>query len=58
MISYEDKIKLEIVKNYNPSELRIILMFLEAEMFYDGFGQPYTRGYFRDTVNRFGAKND
>lgn len=58
MISYEDKIKLEIVKNYNPRELRVILMFLEAEMFYDGFGQPYTREYFRNAIDRFGAKND
>lgn len=58
MISYEDKIKLEIVKTYSPTELKTILMFLEAEMFYDGLGQPYTRRCFRDTVNRFGAKND
>lgn len=58
MISYEDKIKLEIVKNYDPCELQTILMFLEAELFYDKLGRPYNRGYFRNAFNRLGAKND
>lgn len=60
MINYMNEAteKLEIVENYSPRELRIILMFLESGMFYDRFGQPYTRGYFRDSINRFGAKND
>lgn len=58
MISHEDKIKLKIVEDYNPHELRIILMFLEAELFYDELGRPYNRGYFRNAFNRFGAKND
>lgn len=58
MISHEDKIKLKIVEDYNPRELRIILMFLEAELFYDELGRPYTRGYFRNDFNRFGAKDD
>ena len=56
--TYEDKMKLEIVKNYNPRELRIILMFLEAEMLYDELGRPYTREYFRNAIDRLGAKND
>lgn len=58
MISYEDKIKLEIVKNYNPCELQAILMFLETEMFYDKLGRPYNRGYFKNAFNELGAKND
>lgn len=58
MINYEDKEKLKIVKTYSPIELKIILMFLEAEMFYDRLGQPYTRECFKNAANRFGAKND
>ena len=60
MINYMNEAteKLEIVENYSPRELRLILMFLESEMFYDRLGQPYTRGYFRDAINRSGAKND
>ena len=58
MISHEDRIKLEIVEDYDPSELRLILMFLEAELFYDELGRPYTREYFKNALDRFGAKND
>lgn len=58
MISYEDKVKLEIVKNYSSGELRTIIMFLEGEMLCDSLGRPYTHEYFRNVVNRFGAKND
>lgn len=58
MTSYEDKIKLEIVKTYSPIELKTIIMFLEAEMFYDELGQPYTRGYFINVIDRLEAKND
>lgn len=60
MINYENEAieKLEIVENYSPLELKIIIEFLEAEMFCDGLGQPYTRGYFKDAINRLGAKND
>ena len=58
MIDYEDEVKLEFVKNYSSGELRTIIMFLEEGMFYDRFGRPYTREYFRNVVNRFGAKND
>lgn len=60
MINYMNEVteKLEIVENYSPLELKTIIALLEAEMFYDRFGQPYTRGYFRDAINRFGAKND
>lgn len=58
MISYEDEVKLEIVENYSPCELKTVIMFLESEMFYDRFGRPYTREYFRNVINRSGAKND
>ena len=58
MINYEDKVKLEIVKNYSSGKLRAIIMFLEAEMFCDLLGRPYTREYFRNAIDRLGAKND
>lgn len=58
MIDYEDKVKLEIVKNYSSGELRAIIMFLEGGMLCDLVGHPYTHEYFRGIVNRFGAKND
>lgn len=58
MTSYEDEVKLEIVENYSPCELKAVIMFLESEMFYDRFGRPYTRECFRNVINRSGAKND
>lgn len=42
-ISVEDEDKLEIVKDYKPRELDIILHFLECGMFYDELGRPYSR---------------
>lgn len=47
MINYEDKRKLEIVKDYTPSELMTIIVFLEGGMFFDRFGRPYTREYIK-----------
>ena len=46
LITTEDEVKLEIVKDYNPRELRLILDFLECGMFCDYNGQPYTRDHF------------
>ena len=47
MINYEDKEKLKIVKDYTPSELMTIIVFLEGGMFFDRFGRPYTREYIK-----------
>lgn len=60
MINYMNEAteKLEIVENYSPLELKTIIALLEAEMFYDRLGQPYTREYFRNVINRSGVKND
>ena len=60
MINYMNEAteKLEIVENYSPYELKTVIMFLESEMFYDRFGRPYTREYFRNVISRSGAKND
>ena len=60
MINYMNEAteKLEIVENYSPLELKTIIELLEAEMFYDRFGRPYTREFFRNIINRSGAKND
>ena len=60
MINYTKEAieKLEIVENYSPCELKAVIMFLESEMFYDKLGRPYIHEYFRDAINRFGAKND
>lgn len=56
-ISVEDEDKLEIVKDYSPRELRLILMFFEDGMFCDRNGQPYTRTYLRELRDRFGVNN-
>lgn len=56
-ISVEDEDKLEIVKDYSPRELRIILKFLEDGMFCDRNGRPYDRTYFRGLIDRFGVNN-
>lgn len=52
MINYEDKEKLKIVKDYTPSELMTIIVFLEGGIFCDRFGQPYTREYIRKIAER------
>lgn len=54
-ISVEDEDKLEIVKDYNPRELRILIRFYEDGMFCDENGQPYTREYMKDRIYKFGA---
>ena len=56
-ISVEDENKLEIVKDYSPIELRILIRFYEAGMFYDRYGQPYTREYMKNLIDRFGVNN-
>jgi len=56
-ISVEDENKLEIVKDFSPRELRIVLRFYKDGMFYDGNGQPYTREHMMDIINRFGVSN-
>lgn len=56
-INVEDEDKLEIVKDYSPRELRILIHFYEGGMFYDKNGQPYTRGYMTDLIDRFGVNN-
>ena len=52
-ISVEDKRKLDIVKNYKPRELRLILDFLEGGLFCDSVGQPYTPTYLKKCANRY-----
>lgn len=52
MINYEDKEKLKIVKDYTPSELMTIIVFLEGGIFRDRFGQEYTREYIRKIAGR------
>lgn len=52
MINYEDKEKLKIVKDYTPSELMTIIVFLEGGIFCDRFGQEYTREYIRKIAER------
>lgn len=52
MINYKDKEKLKIVKDYTPSELMTIIVFLEGGMFCDRFGRPYTREYIRKIAGR------
>ena len=52
-ISVEDEAKLEIVKDYKPRELRIILHFLECGMFYDALGRPYSRYDLNGLYERF-----
>ena len=56
-ISVEDRDKIETVKNYSPLELRIIIDFLEAGMFYDRLGQPYNPEYIKSLINKFGVQN-
>lgn len=51
-ISVEDEDKLEIVKDYKPRELDIILHFLECGMFYDALGQPYSRNALNELYER------
>ena len=38
----DDILKLETVKDYTPSELMTIIVFLESGMFFDHFGREYT----------------
>lgn len=56
-ISAEDVNKLEIVKDYSPRELRILIHFYEGGMFYDRNGQPYTREHMQNLIDRFGVNN-
>ena len=53
LITTEDEAKLEIVKDYNPRELRLILDFLEGGLFCDSVGQPYTPTYLKKCANRY-----
>lgn len=53
MINYEDKRKLEIVKDYTLSELMTIIVFLEGGMFCDRFGRPYTRESIKKIFGEF-----
>lgn len=56
-ISVEDENKLEIVKDYSPRELRILICFYKNDMFFDRYGQPYTREYMKDLIDRFGVND-
>lgn len=49
----DDILKLEAVKDYTPSELMTIIIFLEGGMFCDRFGRPYTREYIKKNWLRF-----
>ena len=53
LITTEDEAKLEIVKDYNPRELRLILDFLEGGLFCDSMGHPYTSMYLKECANRY-----
>lgn len=55
--SVEDQNKLEAVQDYSLLELRIIIDFLEAGMFYDSVGQPYTPKYIKSLIDKFGVNN-
>ena len=48
----DDILKLEAVKDYTPSELITIIVFLEGGMFFDHFGQEYTREHIRKIAER------
>ena len=43
----DDILKLETVKDYTPSELMTIIIFLESGMFCDRLGQKYTREHIK-----------
>ena len=49
----DDILKLEAVKDYTPSELMTIIVFLEGGMFCDRFGRPYTREYIKKIFGEF-----
>lgn len=49
----DDILKLEAVKDYTPSELMTIIIFLEGGMFCDRFGKPYTREYIKKVFGVF-----
>lgn len=59
MINYENEAieKLEIVENYSPLELKIIIVLFEAKMLCDETGHPYTREYFERFVRRINEKD-
>lgn len=48
----DDILKLETVKDYTPSELMTIIIFLEDGMFCDRFGQEYTREHIKKIAER------
>lgn len=48
----DDVLKLEAVKDYTPSELMTIIIFLEGGVFCDRFGQAYTREYIKKMVTK------
>ena len=56
MMNGDDILKLEAVKDYTPSELMTIIVFLEGGMFCDRFGQAYTREYIKKIARREGVE--
>lgn len=52
----DDVLKLEAVKDYTPSELMTIIVFLEGGMFCDRFGQPHTRESIKKIARGEGAE--
>ena len=48
----DDVLKLEAVKDYTPSELKTIIIFLEGGMFCNYNGQAYTREYIKKITER------
>lgn len=48
----DDILKLEAVKDYTPSELMAIIIFLEGGMFCDRFGQEYTREHIKKIAEK------
>lgn len=52
----DDILKLEAVKDYTPSELMTIIIFLEGGMFCDRFGKPYTVESIKKIARREGVE--
>ena len=52
----DDILKLEVVKDYTPSELMTIIVFLEGGMFCDRFGRPYAVESIKKIARREGVE--
>ncbi len=48
----DDILKLEAVKDYTPSELMTIIIFLEGGIFCDRFGREYNKEHIKKIAGR------